>query len=213
VSWTGYKWLARIRQGGESIRLGSYDDEEEAARRYDEAALIEGRPLNFPREISSPVAELHENAVGRPKKQSSKASETNAVTQVTVELPAPSLRSRPKAHKKHPAPLAVDSNDPIRAMFGRHVRKVFPGHGIFSGTVVQFSRPYFKVQYEDGDEEDVEEDELCEILTMDGADEDNLTSLQLNLETERQVDHSDDAINKNGKGDSKKAADKVCFHH
>jgi len=42
------RWMSRIRIQGKSIFLGYFEDEEDAARRYDMAAITDGRPLNFP---------------------------------------------------------------------------------------------------------------------------------------------------------------------
>ena len=45
------KWVARIKNYGKTAHLGCFDDEEEAARKYDEAAATQtqGWPLNFPK--------------------------------------------------------------------------------------------------------------------------------------------------------------------
>ena len=44
------------------------------------------------------------------------------------------------------------------------VAKYFPGHGTFEGTIVRYDETYYKVRYEDGDEEDLSEDEIEKIV-------------------------------------------------
>ena len=53
VSWNRNKdtWKVRIRVDGVVINLGSFTDEKEAARKYDEFAISAGRPVNFPDEV------------------------------------------------------------------------------------------------------------------------------------------------------------------
>ena len=50
VTWhkSDKKWQVAIKVNGKSQHLGQFDDEEEAARKYDEAAAPFGRKLNFP---------------------------------------------------------------------------------------------------------------------------------------------------------------------
>ncbi len=50
VSWykKNKKWLARIRIDGKQKHLGYFDDEKEAACKYDEQAALLNKPVNFP---------------------------------------------------------------------------------------------------------------------------------------------------------------------
>jgi hypothetical protein len=50
VIWSkrGKKWYAAIRVDGRSVSLGYSSNEKEAARMYDEQAILVGRPVNFP---------------------------------------------------------------------------------------------------------------------------------------------------------------------
>ena len=57
------KWVANIRKDGMLTHLGYFEDEEEAALKYDEAASQMGRPLNFPK------ADNEVKAVKRAKKK------------------------------------------------------------------------------------------------------------------------------------------------
>lgn len=46
------------------------------------------------------------------------------------------------------------------ALVGNEVRKLFLGHGTFSGKITKFKRPYYTILYEDGDEEEMIESEI-----------------------------------------------------
>ena len=50
VTWKklNKKWEAQIKIDGKKSHVGLYDDEEAAARAYDEVAAKQGRPVNFP---------------------------------------------------------------------------------------------------------------------------------------------------------------------
>ena len=52
---TNQKWMASIRIAGKTKRIGSYDDETEAARAYDATVRAQSldKPLNFPDDLST----------------------------------------------------------------------------------------------------------------------------------------------------------------
>ena len=60
VSWNKrrLKWAADITIDGKTTHLGNFDDEETAARKFDEHAARLGRPLNFPSEGQAQVKRL-----------------------------------------------------------------------------------------------------------------------------------------------------------
>jgi hypothetical protein len=58
VSKRGKKWIASIKSDGKQKHLGTFDSEEAAARRFDEAAAPLGRAVNFPLLIESARAKL-----------------------------------------------------------------------------------------------------------------------------------------------------------
>jgi len=62
VSWHKHikKWETQVRIDGKNKKLGYSNDEKEAARMYDEQAILLGKPVNFP---------LHEGQEQAMKKQ------------------------------------------------------------------------------------------------------------------------------------------------
>lgn len=55
---------------------------------------------------------------------------------------------------------------------GRRVKKEFQGYGIFDGMVRSFdsSRGYYRIEYEDGDSEELELPDMASLLVRDGVD-------------------------------------------
>lgn len=54
-------------------------------------------------------------------------------------------------------------------LVGRRVRKLFPGYGLFEGSITSFNpiKALYKVEYEDGDREDMELHEVQQFLLQD----------------------------------------------
>ena len=59
-------------------------------------------------------------------------------------------------------PLEVIGGEAPRPLFsvGTAIRKHFPGRGSFDGVVVEIREPYYFVRYSDGDEEELDADEV-----------------------------------------------------
>jgi hypothetical protein len=55
---------------------------------------------------------------------------------------------------------------PTKHPIGTEIQKFFPGHGWFRGYVSEFDGKYYKVYYEDGDEEEYEEKEVENLLHL-----------------------------------------------
>lgn len=73
---------------------------------------------------------------------------------------------RPQASTSAPASGAT----PDGSLIGFKVRKEFPGHGVFHGSVTRINNGlYYEVIYEDGDKEEMEVDELKRYLLPDAA--------------------------------------------
>lgn len=62
----------------------------------------------------------------------------------------------------------------LKALVGRYVMKEFGRNGIFLGKVVNYDTGFYRVEYEDGDCEDLESAELTEILIEDSDMGDDL---------------------------------------
>ena len=67
------------------------------------------------------------------------------------------------ATKTIATPAGINSRLP-ESFIGRRVRKLFKGHGTFSGKVSSYAPPYFMVTYSDGDSEEMCLEELKKIL-------------------------------------------------
>jgi hypothetical protein len=55
---------------------------------------------------------------------------------------------------------------PPNYAIGTEIQKEFPGHGWFRGRLSHFDGTYYKVYYEDGDEEEYDEKEIEELLHL-----------------------------------------------
>ncbi|KAF8397829.1 hypothetical protein HHK36_016754 [Tetracentron sinense] len=77
-----------------------------------------------------------------------------------------------------------------KAVVGRYVMKEFEGIGIFLGKIVSYSGGLYRVDYEDGDCEDLEGHEAREILVVEGDFDEELSTRKKKLDQLITVDDS-----------------------
>ena len=49
---------------------------------------------------------------------------------------------------------------------GTSIRKHFPGHGSFDGTIAKLRKPFYFIRYSDGDEEELDRNEVIDGIKM-----------------------------------------------
>ncbi|XP_010243411.1 PREDICTED: DDT domain-containing protein PTM [Nelumbo nucifera] len=69
-----------------------------------------------------------------------------------------------------------------KALVGRYVKKFFEGNGVFLGKVVSYSSGLYRVDYEDGDFEDLDCGEIREFLVAVGDFDDDLNTRKMKLD-------------------------------
>jgi hypothetical protein len=88
----------------------------------------------------------------------------------TAELDVPLLETHMSeqnavAPESQPASFAISQPTPEGSTFvGVRIAKYFEGHGNFSGKVIGKNGPYWTIEYEDEDSEDVTEEELKDLI-------------------------------------------------
>jgi len=123
-------------------------------------------------------------------------------------------RKRGRPPKKKPVEIKG------QAMVGRYVLKEFAGSGIFLGKIVSYDIGLYRVDYEDGDFEDLDSGELREYLIADervqfvGELLERKIKLDENLANKSSMKSKDkpkeeELVGKFGKGDVLKAIDKA----
>jgi hypothetical protein len=95
---------------------------------------------------------------------SSKLSVDNNAPDVPSFISKTSLMKKALGFSSDGHNSAANSNGKVHkkqlgTLVGFKVRKLFLGHGTFTGKVTKFSRPYYTILYEDGDEEEMIEAE------------------------------------------------------
>ncbi|XP_057955808.1 DDT domain-containing protein PTM isoform X2 [Malania oleifera] len=69
-----------------------------------------------------------------------------------------------------------------KAFIGRYVKKEFVGSGVFIGKIVSYDGGLYRVDYEDGDCEDLESSEVRQFLIADGGFDDHLMTRKKKLD-------------------------------
>jgi hypothetical protein len=186
VSWNRprNKWIACISIDGKTTYLGAFQDEVDAARKYDEAAAPLGRPLNLGEDVdisgaSNPAMvaaviwingkrthlgyfESEEKAAQKYDEVALNFKETGGEDQLSFQMNAAKAeRLKTIRARSAEALSALPDESPVVVRVGTQVRKVFTGIGVFDGTVVKIlhhqaeNDVFFHVRYEDGDTEDL----------------------------------------------------------
>jgi hypothetical protein len=186
VSWNRprNKWIACISIDGKTTYLGAFQDEVDAARKYDEAAAPLGRPLNLGEDVdisgaSNPAMvaaviwingkrthlgyfESEEKAAQKYDEVALNFKETGGEDQLSFQMNAAKAeRLKTIRGRSAEALSALPDESPVVVRVGTQVRKVFTGIGVFDGTVVKIlhhqaeNDVFFHVRYEDGDTEDL----------------------------------------------------------
>ncbi|GLT51296.1 hypothetical protein SLA2020_247160 [Shorea laevis] len=95
----------------------------------------------------------------------------------------PRPRGRPRKRRPEDEGIDAKSNSQNKrfaaetrsiALVGRHVLKEFQGSGVFLGKIVSYDSGFYRVEYEDGDCEDLESNELRELILEDAYFDDEL---------------------------------------
>jgi hypothetical protein len=107
-----------------------------------------------------------------------------------MDKPNGRSRGRPKKRRKEDEregkPVADGKRQPVEAkqiaLVGRYVLKQFPENGTFLGKVIYYDTGLYRVNYEDGDFEDLESGEIRPILIRDDDFDAGLAKRRTKLE-------------------------------
>mmetsp|Transcript_5426 Transcript_5426/g.9492 ORF Transcript_5426/g.9492 Transcript_5426/m.9492 type:complete len:684 (-) Transcript_5426:495-2546(-) len=92
----------------------------------------------------------------------------NSKRQKEEEPAVNSKKQKEPAVKKKKDPVKIKQppkKQKIEIIIGKtQVRKAFPPHGVFTGTVIAYKKPYYKVEYEDGDQEEYTQTEVLDLV-------------------------------------------------
>ena len=78
---------------GKNHRLGTYDDEADAARAFDRVARVLGRPLNFPEDDESQIVGPRSEGAAQAVTAAMEAAKTFLGTDKTAEVQSQKLRA------------------------------------------------------------------------------------------------------------------------